>query len=391
MRELVYLFSQLRWYDILDILLVTSMVVWLYSWVRGTRAFRVLLGLGLLIVIYVWAQSWGLVLTQFALQGLGQALLIFVIVIFAPEIRQVLERLNPMRIWNRPEQERPHDYVDEVVGGVQVLAAQSIGALLVFEREDPLRELVRHGIPLDGEIQKDILVSIFQPRSPTHDGAVWIRDGRIHQVGVFLPISQRDLPSYFGSRHRAAVGITEVSDALVVVVSEERGRISVAEEGTLQELEDFGSLSPELRQKLRPGLTLERPTWKGLFLREWRVKLISLLLITGFWFALAGRQQVEEIYSVPVETYNLPADLRLVGNPASMATVRVSGTRLALARLDPAVLKVRVDLSRVSPGTNIVPIDPGRIMAPVDVTVASVDPPFLNVEAEKRAVPSVDN
>lgn len=380
------LIFHLKWYDILDIVLVTSMVVWLYSWVKGTRAFRVLLGLGLVMLVYSWARSWGLLMTEWALQGLGQALIVFVIIIFAPEIRQVLERLNPMRIWNRPEESdsTDFDYVDEIVTALSILSKQNIGAIIVLERSDRLGELVSPGIALEGQVQSSILLSLFQPKSPTHDGAVWVRNGIIHQVGVFLPISERNHPSFYGSRHRAALGISEISDALVLVVSEERGTVSLVEGGQLRGVSDLEKLASELRSKTDVSLPFQKPTWRSVFLKDWKVKLMTFMLVTSIWITLAAKQVIKEVYSVPLEIYNLPSQYQLQFQPPRFAQVTVSGTRLALARLDPSLLLVQVSLSEVASGAQLVPINMSRIPTPPDVTVTSVNPPFLNLQVERK-------
>jgi diadenylate cyclase len=382
MDTLLKLLGELSWYDLLDILVVTYLVVWLYSWVQGTRAFRILLGLGLLALIYFWAQYLGLFLTGKVFEWLGQATLILVIVIFASEIRQVLERLNPLKMVGH-NGKRASDYINQAVSAVEYLARHHIGALLVFERGDRLREQLRSGISLKGEVQREILISLFQPQSPTHDGAVWIRDGSILEVAVFLPISQADLPLKYGSRHRAAVGITELSDAVVVVVSEERGEVSVAERGVLRRVEDFDSLTRELKDRLHPPPLFSRPSWKRLFYRDWKVKVVAFLLVTLVWFALAGQQSAETVVSVPVRYMNLPEGIRLSSASVSEASVRLTGPRSTLVSIKPTMMELRVDLSRVNVGRNMVPLRTDQVVAPPEVQVTQVQPQLLQIRTER--------
>ncbi|MGH9339915.1 MAG: diadenylate cyclase [Acidobacteriota bacterium] len=382
MDALVDRLLQLRWYDILDIVVVTYILVWLYSWVKGTRAFRVLLGMAAVVVVYVLAQFWGLFLTVSALEWLGQALLIFVLIIFAPEIRQVLERLNPLRIWRRPEILGQY-FVDDLIKGLEHLSSHLIGALIVIERQDPIRDLVRPGIRFGSEVQREILISIFQRHSPLHDGAAWIQDGRIHEVGVFLPISKADLPIKYGSRHRAAVGITEVSDALVIAVSEERGSISLAEDGRVGEYIDLEALAAEVRRGIQPAAQIPRPTWHSIILKEWKAKLITFFFVLGVWFVLAGQQSTDQIFSVPILYQDLPDGYVLISRPAEEASVRLSGPRHSLARLDPSSLEVRIDLSGVQPGMNIMTVDPTSIYTPPEVNVTQIQPQVLQIEVER--------
>ena len=378
---MINLLYELHWTDAIDILVVTYILVWLYSWVKGTRAFRILLGLGLLALIYFWAQYLGLFLTGRVFEWLGQATLILVIVIFAGEIRQVLERLNPLKMISH-NGAQTSDYINESVSAVEYLARHRIGAILVFERLDRLRDLVRPGISLNGEVQREILISIFQPQSPTHDGAVWIKDGRILEVAVFLPISQADMPIKYGSRHRAAVGITELSDAIVVVVSEERGEISLVEHGVLRPVSSPDQVASALKEALHPQPILSHPTWRSVFLREWKVKLLALFLITSIWFAFAARQPSEAVVAVPIQYMNLPENVRVASTSASEVSVRLTGPRRTVVSIEPSSLALRVDLSRVNLGNNVVPLRVDQVTVPPEVRVTQIEPQLLQIRTE---------
>jgi len=381
--KILDLFLEFRWHDLVDILVVTYIVSWLYAWVKGTRAFRILLGLALLGLIYFWAQFLGLFLTGRVFEWLGQASLIFVIVIFAGEIRQVLERLNPLKILSHNGR-KTTDYINQAVSAAEYLARNQIGALMVFERSDRLRELVRPGISLQGEIQREILISLFQKGSPTHDGAAWIREGKILEVSVFLPISQVDLPLKYGSRHRAAVGITELSDALVLVVSEERGEVSLAEHGQLRRVDDYAELSAELKKKLHGPAMLSRPSWASLFVKDWKVKLLVLLVVTSIWFALAGQQRSEETILASVFYINLPEGTRLASRPLSEVRVRVSGSRRLLASINKEKsVRLRIDLSRAAEGGNVFAVRTEQVLVPPGVEVLEVQPEMLPVSLER--------
>jgi diadenylate cyclase len=390
METITNLISQLHWYDLLDILVVTYVVAWLYSWVKGTRAFKVLLGLGLLVLVFFWAQTLGLFLTGLVFGWLWQATVIFVIIIFAPEIRQVLERLNPLRIWSQTTKELP-DYTYEIVDALEYFSQHRIGALLVFERSDSIRDHIRPGIRMGGEIHREILVSIFQHNSPTHDGAVWIRGERVEEVAVFLPISQADLPTQYGSRHRAAVGITELTDALVLVVSEERGEISVAEAGRLEKIKNIKELEQRLKEGLRPAVQPHAPTFREVFLKDWKIKLVALLLVTSTWFVLASQQAREQSFRIPVQYRDLPADASVISSSDRNVWVRLSGTRRALAAIDPGDLQLQVSVANAQPGaTQIVRLDQEHLSAPPGVAVIHFQPQFLEIEVAENGIASPD-
>lgn len=384
MESAIHLITQIRWRDVLDILMVTAIVVWLYLLVRGTRAFRILLGLGLVVIIYLFAHFWGLVLTEWFLQGLVQAVILFILIIFAPEIRQALERLNPLRIWNRPAKTDFDDEIEEVVRACQYFVAHSIGAMIVYERNDSVAPLVRPGIPVQGRVREETLVALFITSAPTHDGAAWIRDDVLHQIGVFLPISERDHSKKYGSRHLAALGLSESSDALVVVVSEERRVVSVVQDGRLEEVDDWGRFESILREELGKTVQLRQPTLGELISKEWRVKVATLLLVTLAWFTVAGGQEIEGVYAVQIQTVNLPEHLSLALQPVDQAFVTLSGTRLALARLDSSTLRIFLDLSDVTPATLSVPIHPSRIHVPPNIQVARIEPQAVAIEVETR-------
>jgi uncharacterized protein (TIGR00159 family) len=240
--------------DTVDILLVTAGIYWLLLLIRGTRAIQILVGLIVLIALSLVSQLFelaalGLILENF----LGSAVLIIVI-LFQNDIRRALARVG-RGFFPSFSAEQELQVVEEVVRAAGTLSQRRHGALMVLERDSNLGDLIEAGVPVDAQVSKDLLVSIFQPTSPMHDGAVVVREGRVSSAGCILPLTLRtDLPEGLGTRHRAAVGITEETDALVVVVSEETARISVVLGGEmLRELD-----APRLRVVLREVLGGER-------------------------------------------------------------------------------------------------------------------------------------
>jgi uncharacterized protein (TIGR00159 family) len=241
------LFENYHWlWDTLDILVVACAVYWLLMRIRGTRAAQ--MTLGLLILVLIWRLSdllqlatLGFLLNNFMVWGF-----LILIVIFQADIRRALTRVGSgLFSSGRSQGARA---IEEVVRACQALAQRRVGALLAIEREIEIGEFVEAGTVTDAELTRDLLIAIFLPYSPLHDGAVIIRGGRIATAGCILPLSLRsDIPSTLGTRHRAAVGITEETDALVIVVSEETGRIALVVGGEIAEDLD----GPHLRQALQ--------------------------------------------------------------------------------------------------------------------------------------------
>jgi len=240
--------------DTVDILIVAAGIYWLLLLIRGTRAIQILVGLIALIALSLASELFqlaalGMILERF----LGSAVLIIVI-LFQADIRRALARVG-RGFFPSFSAEQELQVVEEIVRSAGALSQRRHGALIVLERESNLGDLVEAGVTVDARLSKDLLTSIFQPTSPMHDGAVLIQEGRVSSAGCILPLTLRtDLPEGLGTRHRAAIGITEETDALVVVVSEETATISVVLGGELLR----GLDAPRLRVVLREILGGER-------------------------------------------------------------------------------------------------------------------------------------
>jgi len=252
--------------DAADILLLAVLIYSLARLIRGTRAVQMLTG----VVLILLAER---LTSAFHLRGMHRVLTwivavvpFAVVVIFQNTIRRLLSTLgrNPFfRLFYTPIADK---FVDEVVLAASALRSKKIGALLVFEREQGLMNFAETGILIDGILSYDLLINIFQPRTPLHDGAVVVREGRVVAAGAFLPLTaDPQLSTEFGSRHRAAIGITEETDAVALVISEERGSMSLALDGRiLRDLEPH-QLREELKRLFEPRLkaaTLPAGAWE---------------------------------------------------------------------------------------------------------------------------------
>lgn len=241
------IFEQLRWQDLIDIAIVSFIVYKIFILVKGTLAARMLIGIGVLLALSLLSRFLELHALDWLIQSFWTQIVIILIILFQPEIRKALAQMGETPLLHRFSSAEEMKTIEEIVKASNFLAAKKIGALIVLERDVSLSEHVEIGVPLDAKLTKEILISIFHPTSPIHDGAVIIKRNRVVAAGCFLPIKLRaELSKIYGTRHRAALGITDETDAVAVIVSEEIGAISLAVNAQLENNLDM----EKLRQRL---------------------------------------------------------------------------------------------------------------------------------------------
>jgi len=238
--------------DFADVSLVAFMLYKTYQYMKGTIAAQIFLGLLVLLAGSAVASFLNLTSLDWIFSRLTSIWFIVVVILFQPEIRRILLFLGQHRMFGKFFQNSSEEVINEVVGAVGELVDLHYGALIVFARNTGMRIYVETGEQISAKVSKRLLVSLFFPNTPLHDGAVIIKNATIEAARCVLPLTQNEsISEAFGMRHRSALGISEISDAFVVIVSEESGRISVAENGQL-----FSGLSlPELRERLRQALS----------------------------------------------------------------------------------------------------------------------------------------
>jgi diadenylate cyclase len=230
--------QSIGWRDVLDVGIVAVLLYQLLKLIRGTQAAQLLVGLGVIIAVGLAAEALNLRLLQFIFTNGGQAIVIAAVILFQPELRRALDqvgRLGPVRsLLGQHASADAQRTVDEVIRAASSLSERKTGALVVFERETGLENIATTGVRIDGEVTAEMLATIFMPGTSLHDGAVIIRNARLIAAGCVLPLAET-IPGVgrMGTRHRAAVGLTLQSDAVVLIVSEETGLISVAREGRI--------------------------------------------------------------------------------------------------------------------------------------------------------------
>ncbi len=251
MQILTYMFSNMRMLDIIDIFIVAFVFYQLMLLISGTRAEQLIKGLVILLVLLKVSEWSKLYVLHFILKNTLTLGVVALLIVFQPELRRALEYIGRHKIVgsgmsNEDATDIIHS-IKQVVEAASILSREKTGALIVFERETGLGDIIPTGVKIDGVLSNGLLLNIFVPNTPLHDGAVIIRKGRIVAAGCFLPLSDsRNLSKEIGTRHRAALGICEESDAVVVIISEETGAISIAVGGKLSRFLDAHTLESRL-------------------------------------------------------------------------------------------------------------------------------------------------
>jgi diadenylate cyclase len=224
----------IRLWDVLDILIVSFILYRVFLLIKGTRAVQMVFGLGILLLALIFSRWAGLYTLNWLVQSFMSQVVLVILVLFQPELRRALAHMGQNTLFSSLSPIESSKFLDEIVKAAVSLANRRIGALVVLERETDLKNIIDMGTPLEARVSKELILSIFHPTSPLHDGAVVVQEGRIAAAGCFLPLSMSPtVAKELGTRHRAAIGLTEETDAVVIVVSEETGTISMVQGGKL--------------------------------------------------------------------------------------------------------------------------------------------------------------
>ena len=244
--------THLRWQDVLDVLIVAFIIYRTFLLVKGTRASQLIIGVIIVVFVFYLSNKLELFALGWILNNFVSSIILVIVVVFQNEIRRVLLALGRSPFFKKITYVEETLFFDELSNACTVMANKKTGALVVIEREVGLEEFMEIGVRLDAEVNTELILSVFQYASPLHDGAMIIREGRIRAASCILPLAMRDtIDKQLGTRHRAAIGITEVTDAVALVVSEEKGKISYAFKGELHWNVDGDTLKKVLREVLK--------------------------------------------------------------------------------------------------------------------------------------------
>ena len=380
------------WQTMVDILLMAAGLFFLYRTLLRLGTWRIVVGILAAMCLFLVAKTLHLMGITWIFGNLSQVAAVALIVIFQPELRKIFERAVSMR---RSEMGDREDEISRIVAeALWKLSQQRRGAIVVFPGKEPLEEWLSGGFKLDAKPSIPLIMSIFDPNSPGHDGAVIVQNGKFRRFGVRLPVSQSSrLPEEYGTRHHAAMGLVEKSDALAVVVSEERGRVSVFRNGRMHPVNDRNQISEKIisHWKDTGSYLIKMPDREA----RWDVfsqLAASLVIATLFWTTLIIGQgeMLEKIITVQVEYTAAPPKLILVGDKQKEARLHLAGPKTALDAINPAQLSVKVDLSKAAAGKQTFPITGEHMRLPGDVRLLDVVPSGVELtlaELEEREMP----
>ncbi|HPW69635.1 MAG: diadenylate cyclase [Desulfomonilia bacterium] len=388
MEHLLGMIEGFRVQDLFDIVIITTLIYVILIWFKDTASRFVFAGISLLGLVYILARVFHLYLTSLVLQGFFTILLIALVVIFQEDIRRFFERLATLGSLrttrkNSGEKRWPVD-VDVIIESVAEFAAKRVGAIIILQGRDPLERHLKGGYDLDGKLTQPILASIFDPHSSGHDGAVIIHDNRVTKFGCHLPLSH-DTEKFgkYGLRHTAALGLSERCDALCIVVSEERGTISMVQDGKMVVSRKPSDLSSMIRafyeREEMLGNKRQNPHWAR---RNTLEKAVAVMLALGLWFSFGyQKESIQRDFVVPIEYRKISQEWEVEENLHKEVTVTLMGPVQAFNLLDPATLKVSVDLSNLAEGKQEIPLTSDMVRIPSNLSLMRIKPERIRLSA----------
>jgi uncharacterized protein (TIGR00159 family) len=364
------------WLDLVDIALVAAFGWLAIRYLRRTRARQALIGLAVLGLIYAFARAVELQLVAALFQGFFAVLVLVLIVVFQEDLRRLFERLGSWRTALAPDPGQTRS-IDVLVRTVSQLAASRTGALVVIPGREPLDRHLEGGIALGGRISEPLLLSLFDSSSPGHDGAVVIRGDSVERFAAHLPLSaNHEALGPGGTRHAAGLGLAERCDALSIIVSEERGTISVARDGSIRVLARAEDLIEEMRPTSPPEAEAD-PWWSGSTVRDAAVATVAAIFL---WMALVPGSTVQEVQrQLPIEIENLPDALALESVEPTHLEVTLRGLQRSLLLMDPEDVPVRVDAYLARFGRRTFKIAVQDIDTPDALEVVAIEPETIKI------------
>jgi len=365
--------------DLIDVAIIALFIYLILVWLKRARARFIVIGIVILGSIYALARLFRLYLTTTFFQAFFAIFLIMIVVIFQEEIRHFFEAIA-IKGMIRKQRRKSHfsQDIESIVNAVTRLSHKKSGALIAIRGIDPLDRHLEAGIALDGLISQTLLESVFDPHVPTHDGALVIDNERIIRLGCHLPLSTNiEKVAGLGTRHAAALGLVERADAICIIISEEQGTVSVAEDGNIKQLKDITHLNGILESFYRKRFPVKRSSifldfLKGHFLE----KIIAVLFAVGLWLALGHRPEIiRRDFVIPIEYRNLASDV-FIGEPKPKeVTLTLNGTERAFKLVDAKELKLSLDMVGINKdGENKISLTKDMIHSPVGISIVHFDP-----------------
>jgi uncharacterized protein (TIGR00159 family) len=389
MNESPYInpFPGITFTEIIDILLVAALLYTAVVWAQRTRAALVVRGILVFGGIYIIARYLDLQMVAWIFQGFFAIFLIMIVVIFQEELRHLFEQTAVWSFNFKKTRSSRSEASDVIARTVADLARSKNGALIVIRGRDPLERHITGGIPLDGKVSGPLLRSIFDTHSPGHDGAVLVENGQVTRFAAHLPLS-KDLSqtAHVGTRHSAALGLAELCDALCVVVSEERGMVSVARDGRLRPVGNLQAIASIIDGFLREKFPTQESKSISLDLlrKNWLAKAASLSLAFGFWYVFVpGAKTIQVSYQIPISVENLPASLQVESIQPAEVSATFNGPRRSFYLFDRKKIKVTVDATMAEMGRRTFTISEQNLRYPKELTLEDLSPSSIRLSVKK--------
>jgi diadenylate cyclase len=367
---------------------------------RTKRAAAILFGILIVAVVYLAARQFNLFLTAAVLQGFFAVILVALVVIFQEELRYFFERVAHWSLEShglltrKKEMSRSQQHVEMLVRTLNDLAHDRIGALVVLRGKDLLVRHLDAGENLHGQASEKILKSIFDPHSTGHDGAVIIEGNRIERFSCWLPLSRNhEMLSHLGTRHAAALGLSELCDAMCLVVSEERGTISVARHGNIKKIADPVELS-EIISTFYSEISANRDakSWANLLKKNSKEKVLAAALSLSLWFVLVYESNVVyQTYHVRVEHAALPDNLVLISLEPTSVNVTLSGQRKTFYFSNSKEIRLELKPWEFKKGKNTISISSSDLSFPDNLVLENLEPSRITAVVEQKPEPMSDS
>lgn len=368
--------------DLLDIALVAVLIYALLVWFKRARAAVVAKGMLVVTAVYMLSRGTGMIMTTSIFHGFFAILLVALVVIFQEELRSIFERIA---VWSLAGGKSPFvapTVVDTLVRTLGDLARDHIGALLVLGGKDPLERHLEGGFPLNGELSEALIKSIFDESSIGHDGAVVIAGGKVARFGARLPLS-KDLnrTAKLGTRHTAALGLAELTDAMCIVVSEERGTISIAYDGKLEIVRKLADLQEKMKRFAADKIPQPpRETVRAFVRKNQREKTIAVAASFLLWVLFVlGAKGWRQAFDVPIRAENVPAELQIAVMKPEKVRVTFSGIMREFYWVDRRRLAVRLDLSQARRGRNRIRVADSDVSRPAGFFLEDISPTIVEI------------
>ena len=371
----------LNWRTIADVVLLTGLVFFLLRSISLLGTTKIFYGLLAALLLFLVAKALGLKGMNWVFANFAHVALLGAIIVFQPEIRRLLERAGSYG--SNPRGRVKGDLASMKITEVAFsLAEKRWGALFVLPGKESIQPWISNGVVANASVSEALVMSLFDPHSPGHDGAAIIEGGKISHFSVRLPLSESGkLSNHYGTRHHAAMGLSEVTDAMVVAVSEERGRVSIFCQGEMTRVNDAAEAVSLIRKHLDTVAAFGFPTTgHERFGGRWAQIVVSFLVAVLFCTTVMVSQAEirEKVFSVPVE-YLTSREAVLGGGKVSEVRLHLKGPKSELDLLSPSDLAVRMDLTRAGPGKADVIITGDNLRLPRGISLLDVEPEFLSL------------